>query len=160
MNPTTRANLEAALAGEALTALRYRCFAATAAEEGLADVAGLFDRIASEALTGHAMDLVQLLGLCGDTRENLACAIDRETAKHQRRYAEYASAASLAGDGEVARLFSRLAGDEHRHAASLRASLQGLMDGERGGADVTTDEDGPGDAPGSTPSREPLPPAS
>lgn len=126
MNPMTRANLEAALAGEALSALRYRCFARAASAEGLLDVARLFDRIASEELSRHATELVAVLGICGDTRENLIRAIERETSKHQRRYAEYAAEAARVGDADVARLFERLAGDEHKHATWLRDSLDGL----------------------------------
>ncbi len=123
MNPMTRANLEAALAGEALSALRYRCFAEAAAEEGFADIARLFERIASEELTRHAAELVAVLGLREDTRQNLVRAIERETAKHQRRYAEYAAQAARVGDADVARLFEKLAGDEHQHASWLRESL-------------------------------------
>lgn len=126
MNPMTRANLEAALAGEALSALRYRCFSQAAAEEGLAEVASVFDRIASEELSRHASELVGVLGICGDTRQNLVRAIERETRKHQRRYAEYAAEAARLGDAEVATLFQRLAADEHKHATWLRDSLQAL----------------------------------
>jgi len=123
MNPMTRANLEAALAGEALSALRYRCFADAAAEEGLAEIARLFEQLAAEELGGHATELATALGIRGPTRENLVRAIERETTKHQRCYAEYAMAAERVGDGEVADLFERLAGDERRQAERLRASL-------------------------------------
>ena len=126
MNPMTRANLEAALAGEALSALRYRCFAKAASAEGLLDVARLFDRIASEELTRHATELVAVLGICGDTRQNLILAIERETSKHQRRYAEYAAEAARLGDRDVACLFEKLAGDEHKHATWLRDALEAL----------------------------------
>ena len=127
MNPMTRANLEAALAGEALTALRYRCFADAAADEGLDEVARLFNQLAAEELGGHAAALATALGIPGPTRENLVRAIERETGKHQRRYAEYASAADRVGDCEVADLFERLAGDERRHAEKLRTSLGALV---------------------------------
>jgi rubrerythrin len=127
MNPMTRANLEAALAGEALTALRFGCFARVASAEGLPDVARLFDRIASEELSSHATALVAVLGICGDTRQNLVRAIERETSKHQRRYAEYAADAARVGDSEAAALFERLAGDENRHATWLRDTLEALL---------------------------------
>jgi len=132
MNPMTRANLEAALAGEALSALRYRCFADAAAEEGFGDIARLFERIATEELSGHAARLVAALGIRGHTRENLILAIERETSKHQRRYAEYAAQAARVGDREAAVLFEQLAGDEREHAAWLRDSLGRLPgpDGE------------------------------
>jgi len=123
MNPTTRANLEAALAGEALSALRYRAFADAATEEGFGDVARLFERIATEELSGHATQLVAALGIRGHTRENLIRAIERETTKHERRYVEYACAADRVGDREVALLFEKLAGDQHEHADRLRESL-------------------------------------
>ena len=147
MNPMTRANLEAALAGEALSALRYRCFADAAAEEGFADIARLFERIASEELTRHAAELVAVLGLRGDTRQNLMRAIERETAKHQRRYAEYAAEAARVGDQDVASLFTKLAGDEHQHATWLRESLDLLVpcDGAVQGQGVVARE--PADVP-------------
>lgn len=130
MNPLTRANLEAALAGEALSALRYRCFADAAVEEGFGDIACLFERIATEELSEHAARLVAALGIRGDTRENLVRAIERETSKHQRRYAEYASQATRVGDREAAALFEQMAGDEREHAAWLRDSLGKLSAGD------------------------------
>ena len=127
MNPMTRANQEAALAGAALSALRYRCFADAAAEEGLLDVSTLFDRIATQELTDHAAQLVAALEVRSHTRDNLVRSIERETTKHERRYAEYACAADRVGDCEVAALFLRLARDERDHADRLRESLGRLV---------------------------------
>ena len=135
MNPITRANLEAALAGEALSALRYRCFADAAVDEGFVDVARVFERIATDELCAHAAQLVAALGIRGHTRENLIRAIERETAKHQRRYAEYAAQADHVGDRDEAALFERLARDEHLHADWLRESLAHLVAEPAGSAE-------------------------
>ena len=45
MHPMTRANLEAALAGEAMAALRYRLYADRAEDDGLEDIEDLFESI-------------------------------------------------------------------------------------------------------------------
>jgi rubrerythrin len=124
MNESTRRLLEAALAGEALAALRYRLFAEQADEEGYDEIAAQFDRIGKEERREHVREIAAQLGLIGPTRENLATAIRSEVAEHRRMYPHFAAEARQAGDLEAALLFQELGADEQTHAEALR----GLFD--------------------------------
>lgn len=127
MNATTRANLDMALRGEALAALKYWLFEQEAEDEGLEDVAELFERIGKEERREHARELATVLGMQGSTRENLVSAIEGEVHEHRRLYPEFASMARQAGDLEAAELFQELGADEHRHADALRDQLERLQ---------------------------------
>jgi rubrerythrin len=120
MNESTRQLLEAALAGEALAALRYRLFAEQADEEGYDEIAALFDRIGKEERREHVREIAGQLGLVGPTRENLETAIRSEVAEHRRMYPHFAAEARQAGDLEAAMLFQELGADEQTHAEALR----------------------------------------
>jgi rubrerythrin len=126
MNTTTRANLEQALRGEALAALKYWLFEERAEAEGLEDVAELFERIGKQERREHAREIATSLGMPGSTRENLLSAIDGEVDEHRRLYPGFASMARQAGDIEVAERFQELGADEHRHADALRNQFERL----------------------------------
>lgn len=126
MNITTRANLEHALRGEALAAVKYWLFEREAEAEGLEDVAELFERIGKEERREHAREIATLLGLPGSTRENLRSAIEGEVDEHRRLYPGFASEARQAGDIDAAERFQELGADEHRHADALRDQLERL----------------------------------
>ena len=126
MNPTTRTNLELALRGEALAALRYWLFEQQAEADGLDDVAELFERIGKEERREHAQEIATLLEMPGSTRENLRAAIDGEVDEHRRLYPGFASEARQAGDVDAAERFQELGADEHRHADALRHELERL----------------------------------
>lgn len=127
MNTTTRANLEQALRGEALAALKYWLFERQAEAEGLEDIADLFERIGKEERREHARELATLLGMPGSTRENLRAAIEGEVDEHRRLYPGFASQARQAGDIDAAQRFQELGADEHRHADALRQELWRLL---------------------------------
>jgi rubrerythrin len=126
MNTTTRANLEQALSGEALAALKYWLFEKQADAEGHDDVAELFERIGKEERREHGREIARLLGLPGTTRENLRSAIDGEVDEHRRLYPGFASQARQAGDIDAAERFQELGADEQRHADALRRELDRL----------------------------------
>ncbi len=126
MHPMTRANLEAALAGEAMASLRYRLFADEAEDEGLGEIEGLLESIAREERHEHATEIANELGLVRSTRENLAAALEGEVTEHRRLYPLFAAQARRVGDLEVARLFQSLGADEHAHADRIRAALARL----------------------------------
>jgi rubrerythrin len=131
MDTTTRMNLEQALRGEALAALKYWLFEEQAESEGLEDVAELFERIGKQERREHAREIATMLGLPGSTRENLVSAIDGEVDEHRRLYPRFASLARAAGDIEAAERFQELGADEHRHADALRTELERLESAER-----------------------------
>lgn len=126
MDPTTRANLKAAFAGEALASLRYRMFEQQAQDEGLEGIAELFERIGKEERKEHAPEIARLLGLSGSTLDNLRAALAGETIEHRRLYPSFASQASRAGERQAAELFKELGADEHRHADALRRAITEL----------------------------------
>jgi rubrerythrin len=128
MNAATRANLELALRGEALAALKYWLFEQQADAEGLEDVAELFERIGKEERREHAREIAAMLGMPGSTRENLVAAIEGEVDEHRRLYPGFASMARQVGDIEAAERFQELGADEHRHANALRTELERLHD--------------------------------
>ena len=126
MNTTTRANLEQALRGEALAALKYWLFEEQAEAEGLEEVAELFERIGKQERREHAREIATMLGMPGSTRENLLSSIEGEVDEHRRLYPGFASMARQMGDIEAAERFQELGADEHRHADALRSQLERL----------------------------------
>ena len=126
MDARTRTHLEAALAGEALAALRYHLFAQRAEEEGFNGIAALFEEIGAQERREHFAEVAELLGLVGSTRENLEMALGGEVTEHHRLYPAYAGEAHRAGDEDAAQRFIELGGDEHRHAELLRDALREL----------------------------------
>jgi rubrerythrin len=128
MNTTTRANLEQALRGEALAALKYWLFEERAEAEGREDVAELFEGIRKQERREHAREIATMLGMPGSTRENLVSSIEGEVDEHRRLYPGFASMARQTGDIQAAELFQELGADEHRHADALRSQLELLED--------------------------------
>jgi rubrerythrin len=126
MDPRTRENVETALAGEAMAALRYMLFADQARQEGYPRVAELFECAARQERKDHFRELAALLGLVGPTDQNLRTAIGGEMTEHRHFYPHYASEARRAGDRDVAHRFQELGADEHRHADVLRGALEEL----------------------------------
>lgn len=124
MHPMTRANLEAALAGEALAALRYRLYADRAGDDDLEDVVELFEDIGREERKDHACRIAGVLGIVGSSRDNLVAALEGELTEHHRLYPIFAAQARRVGDFEAAALFEELARDEHVDAERIRATLE------------------------------------
>jgi rubrerythrin len=123
MHPMTRANLEAALAGEALAALRYRLYADRADDEEFADVAALFEDIGRVERRDHARRIADALGVIGSSRDNLISALDGELTEHHRLYASFAAQARRVGDLKAAALFEELAREEDDYAERIRGAL-------------------------------------
>ena len=126
MNTTTRANLEQALRGEALAALKYWLFEERAEAEDREEVAELFEAIGKQERREHAREIATMLGMPGSTRQNLVSSIEGEVDEHRRLYPQFASMARRTGDIEAAELFQELGADEHRHADALRNQLARL----------------------------------
>jgi rubrerythrin len=126
MHPMTRANLEAALAGEAMAALRYRLFADRAEDDGLEEIERLFESIGCDERREHARQIANALDIVHATRENLAAALHGEVTEHHRLYPMFAAQARRVGDIDAAELFDALGRDEHVHADELRAAIERL----------------------------------
>jgi rubrerythrin len=126
MHPMTRANLEAALAGEAMAALRYRLYADRAEDDGLDDIEELFESIGCDERREHAREIADALGIVHATRENLAAALQGEVTEHHRLYPMFAAQARRVGDVDAAELFEALGHSEHVHADEIRAAIERL----------------------------------
>lgn len=126
MHPTTMLHLREALAGEATAALRYALFADRAEDDGLDEVANLFERIGKQERKEHFRELAELIGLVGDTRRNLSAALDGEVDEQRRMYPAFADEARAVGDVTAADRFEELARDEGSHAEILRSVLADL----------------------------------
>lgn len=126
MQSRTRFNVEAALAGEAMAALRYQLFADQARSEGHERIAELFAVAGIEDRFEHFRELAALAGLVGSTRQNLHTAIAGEVTEHRSLYPRFASQAHQDGEDEVAERFRLLGTDEHRLCDRLRDALEEL----------------------------------
>ncbi len=126
MHSRTRFNVEAALAGEAMAALRYQLFADQASDEGNERIAELFAAAGLAERFEHFRELATLVGLVGTTRQNLRAAIAGEVTEHRSLYPRFASQAHQDGEDEVAERFRLLGTDEHRLADRLRDALEEL----------------------------------
>ena len=109
----TKENLEAAFAGESQANRRYLYFAQKADIEGYNDVASVF-RSTAEGETGHAHGHLEYLEEVGDpatglpigeTKANLASAVQGETHEYKDMYTGMAKTARAEGYEEIADRF-------------------------------------------------------
>ena len=77
MHAMTKANLEAAFAGESQAHMKYKIFAKKAKEEGFPEIARLFKAI-SFAEQVHATNHLKELQSIGSTADNLGAAMGGE----------------------------------------------------------------------------------
>jgi len=94
MGEKTKANLEAAFAGESQAHVKYAIFADQAAEEGYPEVARLFRAISYAELV-HAANHLRQLGGIGDTAANLGKAIGGENYEVTEMYPAFNAVAKL-----------------------------------------------------------------
>lgn len=94
MRKMTKANLEAAFAGESQAHMKYTIFADRAEEEGYPEVARLFRAIAY-AERVHATNHLRELGGIGDTAANLQAGFDGEHFENTEMYPAYYAVAKL-----------------------------------------------------------------
>ncbi len=123
----TEKNLMAAFASESMAVCRYAFFAEAAWKQGYEQVADVFLETA-ESEKAHAGMYMRLfeggsieikaawLALPpGDTRDNLAAAVEGESKTWQIRYPEFSRTAREEGFDDVAALFEKIGADEKRH---------------------------------------------
>lgn len=97
MHEMTKANLEAAFAGESQASMKYKAFADQAQEQGLPEVARLF-RAISFAEQVHALNHLRQLQGIGTTVENLSTAIDGESYENTEMYPSFNAVAKAQGE--------------------------------------------------------------
>ncbi len=94
MRAMTKANLEAAFAGESQAHMKYAIFADKAEKEGYPEVARLFQAI-SYAERVHATNHLRELGGIGDTVANLEAAFNGENYENTEMYPAFDAVARL-----------------------------------------------------------------
>ncbi len=97
MRAMTKANLEAAFAGESQAHMKYAVFADKADKEGYPEVARLF-RAISYAERVHATNHLRELGGIGDTVANLEAAAAGENYENTEMYPAFDAVARLQGE--------------------------------------------------------------
>lgn len=124
----TEKNLLVAFAGEAQARNKYTYFASVARKEGYEQIAGIFLETA-ENEKEHAKVWAKLLGLIGDTRQNLEEAARGENYEWTSMYREFAETARKEGFGEIAKTMEEIAKVEAAHEARYRQLLARLEEG-------------------------------
>lgn len=94
MKQMTRANLEAAFAGESQAHMKYSIYAEKAEKDGLPEIARLFRAIAY-AEKVHATNHLRVLEGIGDTVTNLKHAMDGECYETSEMYPAFDAVAKL-----------------------------------------------------------------
>lgn len=138
----TEQNLLKAFAGESQARMRYDYFAKQAKEEGLEQIAALFEETAINErehakrffgfLEGRMVEITATYpaGKVGTTAENLKAAADGENEEWTELYPEFAKVAAEEGFKEIANAFKLIAKVEKAHEERYRTLLQNLEEGK------------------------------
>ena len=129
MHAMTKANLEAAFAGESQAHMKYLAFAAQAEADGLPEVARLF-RAISYAEQVHAINHLKQLGGVGTTVENLGSAIGGENFENTEMYPAYDAVATLQGERGAKLSIHYAIEAEKIHEAMYDEAKKFVQDGE------------------------------
>lgn len=124
--PQTRANLEAAMRGEAYANLKYLRYAEQAEASGQPELAKLFRDSANIEANEHFDREAQALQLGSGDARNLADAMKGEHYENVTMYVNFAKEAAAAGDTKVAAMFRQIAVDEGTHYDAYKAALARL----------------------------------
>lgn len=119
----TKADLDAALHGEALAYAKYHQYAEHAKDPA---VAKLFRGTSEVELHEHFASEAKLAGLVGSTHANLTKVIAGEQYESRTMYPAFAKRAEAAGDSQAAERFSNNAEDEAGHARAFQRALDRL----------------------------------
>ena len=134
MHKMTRANLEAAFAGESQAHMKYLAFSAKADKEGFPNVARLFKAIAY-AEQVHATSHLKTLKGVGETAENLVAAIGGETYEVDEMYPAFIAVAKVQEEKAAVRSNEWAMEAEKIHAemyGAAKAAVEGGNDAEVG----------------------------
>jgi rubrerythrin len=115
MKEMTKANLQAAFAGESQAHMKYMVFADLAEREGLTNVARLF-RAASFSEQMHATAHLRALGGANVTVKNLEVALGGENFEVEEMYPAYMAVAKLQEEKQAATSMERAFEAEKVHA--------------------------------------------
>lgn len=121
----TRANLEAALAGESMAHTKYRYFASIARARGDEEVARLFEETAAQEVQ-HALGQLDLLYPRAEmtTERCLRMAVEGETHEYTEMYPGFLETARREGQAAAAAELGQQIAESREHAAMFQATLE------------------------------------
>jgi rubrerythrin len=125
----TKANLEAAFAGESQAYMRYTIYAEKAEEEGYPNIARLFRAIAY-AEKVHATNHLRVLGGVGTTTDNLQAGIGGENYEVDEMYPAFQAVAELQQERGAGRTMYYAIEAEKIHADMYQAARQSALRGQ------------------------------
>jgi rubrerythrin len=120
---STRANLEAAMHGEAYANLKYLRYADQAEAAGNKELAKLFRDSANVEANEHFDREAAALKLGSTDVVNLKDAIAGERYENSKMYIDFAKQAEAAGDTKVGAMFRQIAEDEGTHYRAYETAL-------------------------------------
>lgn len=126
LSAQTRANLEAAMHGEAYANLKYLRYAEQAEASGKPELARLFRESANIEANEHFDREAQALQLGGVNSANLEGAMAGEHYENVTMYIDFARQAEADGDAKIAAMFRQIAVDEGIHYDAYKAALAKL----------------------------------
>lgn len=126
MHNMTKANLEAAFAGESQAHMKYLIFADQAEKDGFPNVARLF-RATAYAEQVHATSHFKVLKKLSDTSANLQTGIDGETFEVEEMYPAYHAVAELQEESGAERS-TRWAQEAEKEHAILYTDAKAAVD--------------------------------
>jgi rubrerythrin len=126
LHPQTRENLLRAMRREAFAFASYLLDATQARKHGRAQVAELFEQVATEEYFGHFTEQALELGVIGMEAENLHLAIEEEAFEAEVMYRDFQAQAEAVGDHAAAEQFRRLREDERRNRDQFLAVLRAM----------------------------------
>lgn len=128
MKDMTKANLEAAFAGESQAHMRYLIFAEKADQEGFPNAARLFRAVAlAEQI--HATNHFKALGLLGKTVDNLKEAMGGEDFEVEEMYPAYKVVAELQEEKRALRSMGWALEAEKVHSAMYGKAREAISGG-------------------------------
>lgn len=126
LSEQTRANLDAAMHGEAYASLKYLRYAEVAEASGHPDIAKQFRDASNVEANEHFDREAYALGLGTTDVADLKEAIAGESYEASTMYINFANQAEADGDLKAAAMFRQIAADEATHAAGYKASLESI----------------------------------
>ena len=119
-------NLKAAWAGETQAHAKYQYFAEKARQQGLLNIAAIFEETAKNELAHSKIWYDMMVQGVGETDENLQNGIDGENYEWTQMYKEFAQKAREEGFHMIADRFEAVARIENGHEARYQSELNKL----------------------------------
>lgn len=119
----TDENLKIAFASESQTNIEYLAYAHQAMDEGLMEIAQIFQEAAG-AETVHALSHLRVMGVVRTTRENLVEAAEGESLEILSMYPKFIEEAESEGKEAAAKSFRIAFEREKHHRTMFRQALK------------------------------------